>query len=148
MDIIIREARASDYQDIALISKLDLGYEYPAELVQVKLEKVLRSGREKVFVAIVDGKTAGYIHAEDYDLLYYPQMKNILGLAVLLEFRNHGIGTRLLHEVENWALESGAYAVRLNSGMSRKAAHQFYRNRGYALEKEQLRFIKELEQEI
>ena len=75
MDIIIREARASDYQDIALISKLDLGYEYPAELVQVKLEKVLRSGREKVFVAIVDGKTAGYIHAEDYDVLYYPQMK-------------------------------------------------------------------------
>ena len=38
----------------------------------------------------------------------------------------------------------GIKKVRVNSGFSRKEAHEFYRSLGYNNEKEQIRFLKSL----
>lgn len=49
-----------------------------------------------------------------------------------------------LSDAEAWARETGACGVRLNSGMTRTGAHDFYRRNGYTGEKAQMRFIKTL----
>lgn len=100
--------------------------------------------REIVYVAEIDGTVVGYIHAEIYNTLYYETMINILGIAVSSDYRRQGIGRALLSRTEEWGKENGVKFVRLNSGGSRKEAHNFYRAMGYDDEKMQVRFLKKL----
>ena len=55
-----------------------------------------------------------------------------------------GIGKRLLQNVEEWALLTGATGVCLNSGAERKEAHLFYKKCGYEKGKQQVKFLKRL----
>lgn len=143
--MFIREATIEDAFAICNISCADLGYDCSCEFVSSRISN-LDKGREKVFVAEVNGIVAGYIHAEIYQTLYFEPMINILGLAVSSEFRRRGIGRMLLKYAEYWANEVGINKIRLNSGASRKEAHSFYRAMGYNNEKRQIRFIKEIDQ--
>ena len=144
MDVLIRPACVSDALAIKTLSRDCLGYDYGEELVKEKTEKLLSDPAHRVWVAELDGKTVGYLHASDYDVLYAPHMKNILGIAVLPECRRQGIGRLLLAALEEWGKGSGAKAVRLNSGETRTEAHTFYRSCGYAGEKKQLNLKKQL----
>ena len=142
--MIVREATMEDAFAICNISCADLGYDCSCEFVSTRISN-LDKGREKVFVAEVNGIVAGYIHAEKYQTLYFEPMINILGLAVSSEFRRRGIGGMLLKYAERWANEVGINKIRLNSGSTRKEAHAFYRAMGYDKEKGQIRFIKDIE---
>lgn len=142
--MIIREATIKDAFAICNISCADLGYDCCCEFVSTRISH-LDKGREKVFVAEVNGIVAGYIHAEKYQTLYFEPMINILGLAVSSEFRRRGIGRMLLQQAECWANEVGIHRIRVHSGATRKEAHSFYRAMGYNDEKEQIRFIKDIE---
>lgn len=142
--MIIREATIEDAFAICNISCADLGYDCSCEFVSTRISN-LDKGREKAFVAEVNGIVAGYIHAEKYQTLYFEPMINILGLAVSSEFRRRGIGRMLLKRAERWANEVGIHKIRLNSGASRKETHSFYRAMGYNNEKGQIRFIKDIE---
>ena len=143
----IRQAIASDIPAMNELFRKDLGYaECRLEIVEKQFAG-LDNSREAVFVAEagdVSGHIAGVIHVEKYNVLYFPPMANILGLAVAADFRRQGIGSALLKRAEVWARENGASSMRLNSGESRKQAHEFYRAQGYTDDKKQLRFIKEL----
>ena len=92
---------------------------------------------QRVWVAEVDGKVVGYLHAEGYDVLYAPHMKDILGIAVSGDCRRQGSGCRLLEALEDWGRETGAKLIRLNSGEIRTEAHAFYRSCGYFSNKKQ-----------
>ena len=143
----IRQATASDIPAMNELFRKDLGYEECTLEIVEKQFTSLDNSREAVFVAEVgdySGHIAGVIHVEKYNVLYFPTMANILGLAVAADFRRQGIGSALLKQAEEWALENGASSMRLNSGESRKQAHEFYRTQGYTDNKKQLRFIKDL----
>lgn len=84
----------------------------------------------------------GYIHAEVYNLLYFESMVNILGIAVLSDYRGQGGGKALLKNIEDRTRKSGINRIRLNSGISRKEAHDFYRTMDFDSEKEQICFNK------
>lgn len=140
---MIREARITDYDKIQSICELDLGYVCEKELVKIRLANLDRN-RECVFVADEGNKVIGFIHVEVYELLYAPSMANILGIAVSSEYRRQGIGKLLLSKAEEWAKCKGIDIMRLNSGDTRKEAHEFYRSLGYNNEKPQIRFIKSL----
>lgn len=140
-DIIIRQARIEDYKDICKICCDDLGYNCSEELVKERL-KGLDKNNERVLVAVYNGKVVGYLHAQIYKTLYFEELINFLGLAVSKEYRSKKVGTKLVNEIENWAKEKGINKVRVNSGFSRKEAHEFYRSLGYNNEKEQIRFLK------
>lgn len=142
-EIEIRKINFSDAMEIQKISQEDLGYECSLSLVDNKINS-LDSKREQVFVACKDGTVAGYIHVEKYDTLYFETMCNVLGLAVKKDFQKMGIGKALVLAGENWAKENGINYMRVNSGISRVAAHKFYQHLGYKSEKEQLRFIKQI----
>lgn len=143
----IRQAAASDIPAMNELFRTDLGYEECTLEIVEKQFAGLDNSREAVFIAEAeddDGHIAGVIHVEKYNVLYFPTMANILGLAVAADYRRQGIGSALLKRAEEWARENGACSMRLNSGESRKQAHDFYRAQGYTDDKKQLRFIKEL----
>lgn len=142
-DIIIRQAKIEDYKDICKICCDDLGYNCSEELVKERL-KGLDKNSERVLVAVYNSEVVGYLHAQIYKTLYFEELINYLGLAVSKEYRNKKVGTKLVNEIENWAKENGIKKVRVNSGFSRKEAHEFYRSLGYNNEKEQIRFLKSL----
>jgi len=142
--MIIREAKITDAGAICRISSNDLGYKCEERFVKERLEK-LDATREAVFVAELDGAVAGYVHAEMYSLLYWEPMVNILGLAVSSDYRRKGAGKALMKQVEEWARERKIKEIRLNSGGTRKEAHEFYRAIGFDDEKVQIRFLKEME---
>lgn len=143
----IRQATTSDIPAMNELFRKDLGYaECTLEIVENQFAG-LDNSRETVFVAEAEDDSshiAGVIHVEKYNVLYFPTMANILGIAVAADFRRQGIGSALLKRAEEWARENGASSMRLNSGESRKQAHEFYRAQGYIDDKKQLRFIKEL----
>ena len=129
-----------DAVSLQRLSRNEMGYDYPVEEVKVKLEKLLASGRDKILVAVAEAAVVGYVHANDYDVIYAPGMKNIMGIAVQRDFRGKGIGKALLAEIEEWARKDGAKAVRLVSGNERVDAHGFYRHLGYHGDKQQINF--------
>jgi N-acetylglutamate synthase-like GNAT family acetyltransferase len=142
MDILIRSARLSDSSSIRTLSRDCLGYDFPEEILRQKLSRALADSSQRVWVTEADGKVVGYLHAEGYDVLYAPHMKNILGIAVSVNCRRQGIGRRLLKALEDWGKEIGAKAIRLNSGETREGAHSFYRSCGYFSNKKQLNLKK------
>ena len=143
MDILIREAQIRDAQAICRLNRDIMGYDYPEEETKKKLYASLQSERDKIYVAAIGDVVVGYIHANDYDVLYFPTMKNIMGIAVDTAYRRRGIGKALLAAIEAWAVETGATGIRLVSGAERKEAHVFYRNCGFIGEKQQINFKKE-----
>lgn len=143
-DNMIREATVDDCISICKICKNDLGYNCENELVKFRLEH-LDKNREVVFVAENNGVVVGFVHAETYNTLYFSSMVNVQGLAVDSEFRDMGYGKKLMFTVENWARSRGISFVRLNSGGERGTAHKFYRAIGYNNEKEQIRFMKNID---
>lgn len=142
MDIMIRTCVLADYPDIALLNKEDLGYDYPDDKTKIKLEKLLFADTDKIFVAELDGEIVGYVHANDYDVIYAPHMKNIMGIAVSSKCRKMGIGKLLLQAVDEWAIKTGAVGIRLVSGATRTDAHSFYYACGYSRDKTQINFKK------
>lgn len=141
-DFSIREAVASDATAIWRLNCSEMGYQYPLDDTAQNITKLLRSSADKIFVAVYDGSVVGYVHANDYDLLYEPHMKNIMGIAVSSEHKQQGIGRALLQQVEHWACKTGAAGIRLVSGASRTDAHEFYHRCGYSGGKKQLNLKK------
>ncbi len=143
-EIVIRPAAPEDSEAITRLNRESMGYDYPLKKTEEQLNKLLSDGRNGIFVAELEGRTVGYVHLCDYDLLYNGHMKNIMGIAVDPACRRMGIGSMLLAAGEKWARETGADAVRLVSGESRTGAHAFYRSLGYEGNKMQLNLKKKL----
>jgi len=142
--IQIRECVEEDVIILYELNKNEMGYDYPRDKTETKLRELLKSNKEKIFVAVMDNIVVGYVHANDYDVIYAPHMKNIMGIAVSSNFKKQGIGRALLAAVENWAQETGASGIRLVSGATRTGAHEFYRHCGYSGDKQQINFKKML----
>lgn len=140
--MVIRECVIDDAKDIYLLNKEEMGYDYSLNKTKEKLSQLLLSHQDKIYVAVEDENVVGYVHANDYDVIYMDHLKNIMGIAVHRDYQHMGIGSQLLSEVEKWAKETGASGVRLVSGESRKEAHQFYQHCGYTLSKKQMHFMK------
>lgn len=142
MDINIRKCILDDCEQIVLLNKNEMGYDFSFDNTKQRMEKVLNDKNHKINVAVIDNKVVGYVHANNYDLLYAPHYKNILGIAVNSDYKRMGIGKLLLESIEKWAEQTGAVGVRLVSGGTRLGAHDFYRVCGYSGEKQQINFKK------
>lgn len=47
------------------------------------------------------------------------------------DHRSQGYGEKLLHFIDNWAIEHGAEYIALESGLPRVKAHRFYEDKGH-----------------
>ena len=142
MDYEIRECLLMDADQIYELNCSEMGYDYPKEETRQRIKDILASEHDKIYVAELDGSVVGYVHANDYNLIYAPAMKNIMGIAVSNKHKRIGIGKALLTAAEEWAKADGAKGVRLVSGETRKEAHMFYEWCGYTGGKHQLNFKK------
>ena len=142
MNYEIRECLLMDADQIYELNCSEMGYDYPKEETRQRIKDILASEHDKIYVAELDGSVVGYVHANDYNLIYAPAMKNIMGIAVSNKHKRIGIGKALLTAAEAWAKADGAKGVRLVSGASRKEAHMFYERCGYSGGKQQVNFKK------
>ena len=143
MSIMIREALPTDSAFIHRLCEHDLRYKCDPEKVKNRIIGSDRD-RERILVAEFDGEIVGFIHVEEYSLLYADKMANILGIAVSHRYRRQGAGKELLNAAEEWAIANKMTLMRVTSGKNHENAHEFYRNSGFSHEKDQVRFIKTL----
>ena len=61
--------------------------------------------------------------------LYYGRFVWVCDLVTSEEHRSKGYGEKLLTFVENWAVENGYQSVALSSGIQKKEAHRFYKEK-------------------
>ncbi len=59
-----------------------LGYAFPIERNQKRLEHCLNRSSHFLAVALAEGRIAGYVHACEYDCVYAPLLADIRGIAV------------------------------------------------------------------
>lgn len=138
----IRKARLNDYEDLAKLN-IDLGYDYPVEKVKKNLKNILDKNIDHIYVAVNENDhPIGFIHFGSYDLIYFDNLIDIIGLVVSNDHRKKGIGKKLLEVAENYGKTNGYSGVRLVSGEDRIEAHKFYEKCGYHSRKDQKNFIK------
>lgn len=145
-EVIIRRARSEDYaRTCQLNDGLDelhrdhLPWLFKAPDVQPRSEADFaeRIRREDSAVIVADaghvvGIAVGLLRAAPEFPVFRKQCWGILdGLVVDPSWRRRGIGKRLTHAVEEWALESGAAWVELNVYEFNVEARRFYEALGY-----------------
>ncbi|WP_259297929.1 GNAT family N-acetyltransferase [[Clostridium] innocuum] len=142
--IRLRPARQEDAAALQRLNADVLGYDYSLSDTQEQLHRLLAMPQHLIVVAEAEGKQelVGYVHAQDYEVLYSSPMKDILGIAVHPDYQHQGIGSSLLAWIEQWASSQDACMIRLVSSEARIKAHAFYEANGYLREKRQLNFKK------
>ena len=139
---MIRKAEMKDYLDIARLSGV-LGYPISEVAVQKNLARILKDADHEFLVFELGERVTAFIEAEIYAPVYAEQvMLNVLGLVVDEKNQGQGIGAQLLNALEEKAKAREINVIRLNSGVQRHEAHQFYEHQGYTSNHSQKRFLK------
>ena len=142
MNVIIRKAVVEDAQQISDVIKDSMGFYNSPKVIENSLKRILPLDIDLVLVAVIENEIIGIVHAENYTPLYSAPMKDLMSLAVKTKYQNMKIGTRLMHEVEKWAKETGRCGIQVLSRVELTNAHKFYQSLGYQLEKTQANFLK------
>ena len=114
--IQLRPARQEDAAALQCLNADVLGYDCSLSDTQKQLRRLLHMPQHLLVVAERKRELIGYVHAQDYDILYAAPMIDILGIAVHPDYQQQGIGSRLLAEVERWAENQNVCMIRLVSG--------------------------------
>ena len=139
---MIRKAEMKDYLDIARLSGV-LGYPISEVAVKKNLARILKDADHEFLVFELGERVTAFIEAEIYAPVYAEQvMLNVLGLVVDEKNQGQEIGAQLLNALEEKAKAREIKVIRLNSGVQRHEAHQFYEHQGYTSNHSQKRFLK------
>lgn len=144
MNIEIRRCMVSDANRIYELCMNELGYHYSEDQVVANVRRLIGLPTNILLVAEKANEVIGFIHACNHDPVYAPPMKNIVALAISPEYRNKGLGRQLVEAVEQWARDTGASGVRVNSGTQMNNALYFYKSMGYDYIRTQYNFRKML----
>ena len=142
------EIRPAQVEDAAALKKLasqELGYDYPLEACQKRLQALLADDQQILLVACsqeASKQVLGIVHASYYYSFYGDPAYNVMALAVDQAYQHQGIGRLLMQALESQALSKGVHHVRLNSASHRTGAHAFYQSIGYDCYKTQKAFSK------
>jgi GNAT superfamily N-acetyltransferase len=94
------------------------------------IRKVLKDGNHEVLVAKIDRRVVGVLHQHFYlDILHGSSMSHIVFMLVDKEYRNKGVGSKLLHVAISNARKRGVMEMHVDT-MFEEAA-KFYRKRGF-----------------
>ncbi|WP_047044126.1 GNAT family N-acetyltransferase [Vibrio mexicanus] len=133
MGYIIRSALESDALGINEVSK-HLGYsELSSSDASSKLEELLTSNLDHVFVAELDGQIIAWLHLIYARRLASDNFHEICGLVVSPDFRGRGVGKHLVQYAQDNI--DGNLRVRCNE--LRVESHKFYEAIGFNCSKVQ-----------
>jgi GNAT superfamily N-acetyltransferase len=140
----IRTARVDCTPRIAELS-LQLGYPVSPDVVQARLETVLRDEDHLLVVAeSQDAQIIGWLHATVSRSLVDEPACQIAGLVVDEMSRRKGVGRALMQHAEAWAAHRGLKSVSLRSNIVRDGVHTFYERLAYERVKAQHAYRKRL----
>ena len=132
MNVIIREIEEKDYMSVAVIWREVLDIPVTDEELNNTYGKMKEDNRYSTYVAEADGKVVGLVTMATALAIGHPAgYTKINGLGVLPEYRNMGIGRKLLEQAEQEAVRNGTRYLGLASGLTRENAHKFYEHMGY-----------------
>jgi ribosomal protein S18 acetylase RimI-like enzyme len=147
VDINIRSATVTDYHALCrLFEEVDaLHRDHLPQLFQKPPGPVreqsyyqaeLTDENVGLFVAELNGGLVGFVHALIRDTTLIPvmvprQYAIIDGIAVKSELRGCGIGSSLMHCIQEWAITKGATAIELNVYEFNIEAIHFYQRLGF-----------------
>jgi GNAT superfamily N-acetyltransferase len=141
--ISIRNACASDSAEIAELTA-QLGYAADPEATSLRLAKIDGRDDHLAVVAVLDGKTVGWLHAHASVALESGFRAEIVGMVVSEGCRRRGVGRCLVRRAEQWALEKGARVLVVRSNMKRVESHGFYPALGFSTSKTQTVYRKQI----
>jgi GNAT superfamily N-acetyltransferase len=139
----VRRATAADAARLAELSEI-LGYPLALSSLARRLERLLASTEDVVFVAEAESGVMGWIHGAEQELLESGRRCEILGLVVDPAYRSQGVGRRLVTMVEQWAATRGLEQITVRSNVARAESHPFYQRLGYVRIKTQHAYRKAL----
>jgi GNAT superfamily N-acetyltransferase len=141
-NIIIRHATDDDVPALASLMN-ELGYSTTVADMQSRYALLKNHTDYATWVAVCNNEVAGMIGL--FRNIYYEKNGLYIRVGALVvnkAFRKMGLGKALLQKAFDWAVETGASQVLLNSGNrdERKEAHAFYQHLGF--EPKTIGFVK------
>ena len=144
----IREATINDWSDISALSN-QLGYSNSQSDIKKQLSSLIDSNTDKVYVVFLpEGNVVAWIHVTIAQRLESGTFAEIGGFIVSEEYRNMGMGKRLLRAAEKWTAKMGLQKLRVRSNIKRKDAAVFYSHMGFSISKNQSVFDKTVKMEF
>jgi len=141
MELLIRTAEMEDAETIAELSN-KLGYGAKIKDIKNRLFKILQNQENCVYVATEREKIVGWIHGFVSQRIESDFFIEIGGLVVDEKKRKMGIGEKLVSEVIKWAELKNYQKIRVRCNVIRTGSHEFYKNIGFKINKEQKVFDK------
>ena len=127
-----RKARKNDVKSIIKLL-IELGRPVPKKNEIRHFSNVVNhyitDSDKSMFVALDDSKIVGMV-----SIIFLPRLNQnreeawIPDLIINKKYQKHGIGTSLLKKCLDIAEKKNCYRIRLESGLSRKDTHKFYKN--------------------
>lgn len=139
--------RRAERRDAAVIAALatDLGYPSDDATISRRLEALMRSDGDAIFVAETGGATVtGWVHVTIARRLGSDGFAEICGLVVARDQRRRGIGRGLVARAGDWARSRSLSALRVRSNTVRSAAASFYTELGFERVKQQAVYHRRL----
>ena len=148
MDVVIREARAEDFEGVfAMVLELREHFEEkePADREGVLsiYEDFLHSDDHFVYVAEADGRLVAAMSISILRSLYDQRPYAVVDELIVSDgHRNRGTGRRLLDEAFRLARERGCCEVCVDTAADNEGAIRFYRD--YGFDQENILFEKDI----
>ncbi len=147
MDITVRNATADDYSPLCELSdemdalhrgRLPHIFQQPNGPARERdyYRGLIADESVALLVAEVGGEVAGFVHtilreAPAFPVFVPRRYAVVDEIVVKSGFQNQGIGSRLMDEMQAWAVAKGASSVELNVYEFNQAAIAFYESLGY-----------------
>lgn len=132
-ELKLREAEVWDIKAIGELDKLNFDNSWDEQM----LEKMFVSKSSVIYVAEMDSNVVGFLIAEN-DIDEY----NISRVVVSKDFRNHGIGTKLIEHIEQLAKQN-KMNVSLEVSTNNFTAKTLYEKLGYTLRRVRKEYYKD-----
>ena len=133
----VREASIEDVDGISQVSSY-LGYTQSSrEESKKRLEEVLASHTDIVWIYEDDTRIKGWIHVFVALRLASAKFAEIGGLVVDQSYRRSGIGRKLVETAIRWS-EQNNLSLRVRCNSERKEANKFYKSLGFKVQKTQI----------
>jgi GNAT superfamily N-acetyltransferase len=145
MEGTIRSITIEDSEEVNDLS-LQLGYQLSVAETKEQIEKVISTESHCAFVAVSEEKVIGWIHAFVALSIESRSFVEIGGLVVDEQFRNLGMGKKLIGKIKEWAVLKKINTVRVRTNTKRLKTHAFYLRNGFEEIKEQKIFQLQLAQ--
>jgi len=114
-----------------------LGYPLSVAQIEANINSVANSEHSIAFVALYNHKIVGWIYSFRALLIESNPFIEIGGLIVDENYRNNGIGRKLVEKIKEWAIENAINELTVRSNIPRAEAHKFYLNNGFTEIKQQ-----------